>query len=585
MPDHGEHWKHKSCWRVLDTDFSDGLAFFSMWHQWSVDADRPRVLNYVGLGHTLVAPADLIAQYAHQPELLPLVQELAAQWFGLVPGFHRFMLAQGQVILTLCLGETVELLRQQQFQADAVVLSSQPNMGLGDFEPWTSWSVKALARCCRRGTTLQFKTAALPDSENFFAQLRQSGFDCANAKYDPPWPLKNTRQTDLRAALSIQRCAVIGAGLAGASVAAALARRGWQVHVLDQGEQPATGASGLPVGLIAPHVSSDDCVLSKLSRSGVRLMLQTARQYLIEGLHWGADGVLERQIGGTPQLPVHWSDRGREWSRPALEVSVQKSGCGGGLWHPAGAWIKPAEWVHAALGQAGVTFHRRAHVCSMHHKDGVWHLLDSVGNALGIAERVVLANACGAQELLRALARQQPRWVKPLEHLPSTHGMRGLLSWAQHTHTGESAPSFPDFPVNGFGSLISQIPISGGMGWFTGSSYQPENRAERSDQDNHVINYEHLQQLLPTLANELRPTFASDALQAWKGVRCVSSDRMPLVGALDSGVDPSLWICAGLGSRGLSFSILCAELLAARMGAEPLPIEAHLAKALDALRN
>jgi tRNA 5-methylaminomethyl-2-thiouridine biosynthesis bifunctional protein len=35
----------------------------------------------------------------------------------------------------------------------------------------------------------------------------------------------------------------------------------------------------------------------------------------------------------------------------------------------------------------------------------------------------------------------------------------------------------------------------------------------------------------------------------------------------------------------LSFSVLCAELLAARMGAEPLPVEASLARFLQALRS
>jgi tRNA 5-methylaminomethyl-2-thiouridine biosynthesis bifunctional protein len=39
-----------------------------------------------------------------------------------------------------------------------------------------------------------------------------------------------------------------------------------------------------------------------------------------------------------------------------------------------------------------------------------------------------------------------------------------------------------------------------------------------------------------------------------------------------------------MGSRGLSFSVLCAELLAARLGAEPLPVEASLARVLHALR-
>jgi tRNA 5-methylaminomethyl-2-thiouridine biosynthesis bifunctional protein len=39
-----------------------------------------------------------------------------------------------------------------------------------------------------------------------------------------------------------------------------------------------------------------------------------------------------------------------------------------------------------------------------------------------------------------------------------------------------------------------------------------------------------------------------------------------------------------LGSRGLSFAALCAELLAAQWHAEPLPLPATLAKALGTQR-
>jgi tRNA 5-methylaminomethyl-2-thiouridine biosynthesis bifunctional protein len=41
---------------------------------------------------------------------------------------------------------------------------------------------------------------------------------------------------------------------------------------------------------------------------------------------------------------------------------------------------------------------------------------------------------------------------------------------------------------------------------------------------------------------------------------------------------------AGMGSRGLTYAVLGAELLAARMGGEPLPIEASLARLLAATR-
>ncbi|MDP1999828.1 MAG: FAD-dependent oxidoreductase, partial [Rhodoferax sp.] len=94
-----------------------------------------------------------------------------------------------------------------------------------------------------------------------------------------------------------------------------------------------------------------------------------------------------------------------------------------------------------------------------------------------------------------------------------------------------------------------------------------------------------VQRLLPALGQQLAATFASQHVTAWKGTRCVSSDRLPLVGPVNDANYPGLWICAGMGSRGLSFSVLCAELLAAQWGGEPWAIEARLARSLTALRS
>ncbi|MDB5779265.1 MAG: hypothetical protein JWP93_1630, partial [Polaromonas sp.] len=43
---------------------------------------------------------------------------------------------------------------------------------------------------------------------------------------------------------------------------------------------------------------------------------------------------------------------------------------------------------------------------------------------------------------------------------------------------------------------------------------------------------------------------------------------------------PDLWVSTGMGSRGLTFAALCAELLAARLHGEPFPMEQRLADAL-----
>ena len=592
-------WSGLQCWRILDTSFENGQAFLRVWHAWLQDPQRSRMLHYVALCQHAPTREELVLACDGDDTLLDLASRLNEHWFGLLPGFHRFLLADGQVCLTLCVGDAMQSLRQLQFLADEVILSPGNKGFPGAADNNDLWAIKALARCCKRGARLHGHWPSNTPFSQWQDALRACGFAVGGgsepasddtraallARYDPPWALKSTRQTHMTA-LPVQRCAVIGAGLAGASVATALARRGWQVRVLDTAETPAMGASGLPVGLVVPHTSSDDCLLSRLSRAGVRLMLQQARQHLQEGTQWGVGGVLERQVGGTPQLPGNWPSEGLDWSTPANDIANDNDGedLGPGLWHPHGAWIKPAELVHAWLSQARVTFQGGAEVSYLQRDGDLWHLQDASGKLLCSAERVVFANAGGARRLLDAMAKCNADLVPQLKQLPAMQGMRGVMSWALHDESAMASEAFAPFPVNGFSSMVPNVPTPHGSAWFMGATYQPDHHIERSDEENHRRNFEHLQELLPTLSVHLASTFTSDALRTWKGTRCITADRLPLVGPLDDGDNPSLWLCAGLGSRGLSFSVLCAELLAARMGAEPLPVEARLAKALNALR-
>lgn len=589
-------WQGLACWRILDTQFDQGERFFKSWQAWRMDPQRPRLLHYVAFTHAPTARQNLTDAAVQDPALILLAQELADQWFGLLPGFHRFLLDQGQVVLTLCVGETLSLLRQQRFEADAVEWRVQ------DDDAGTLWTVKALARCCRRGTALVARSQnALPISA-LSPLLTQCGFEIKTAGaphpdteptiveacFNPRWALKKSRQNAIPSALPIGTCAVIGAGLAGAGVAASLARRGWQVTVLDQADSPAAAASGLPVGLVVPHVSADDCALSQLSRCGMRLMLQQARSLLVAGQDWAPTGVLERHIDGSPTLPPLRCGAGHDWSElapAALQDAIwaKRIDTTRDVWHRQGAWLKPAQLVRAWLRQPGITFRGHAEVTQLRHQDGEWDLLDADGQVLCRAERVVLANACGADALLGNLQRDYPGLSTGFAKVPAMHRLRGLLSWVMHDDT--STAVFPPHPVNGSGSVVPSVPIDGKTAWFMGSSYQSASETELSDQDNHRSNLQHLQQLLPELASHVQTVFESDELKSWKNTRCVTSDRLPAVGPLETCDQPGLWLCAGLGSRGLSFSVLCAELLAARWGAEPWPLAAGLARSLDALRG
>jgi tRNA 5-methylaminomethyl-2-thiouridine biosynthesis bifunctional protein len=173
-----------------------------------------------------------------------------------------------------------------------------------------------------------------------------------------------------------------------------------------------------------------------------------------------------------------------------------------------------------------------------------------------------------------------------LGRLPAVHAVRGLVSWARHDKP-EHRP-FPEKPLNGNGSLIAWVPQGDDWCWYLGASYQPQSQVEWPDDKNHGANVLRLEKLAPELCEALTPVFEAGALQAWKGVRCVTADRLPVVGSVLSSepADGSgLWVCAGVGSRGLSHAPLCAELLAAQWAGEPWPIEAGLAESLQAQRK
>ena len=101
----------------------------------------------------------------------------------------------------------------------------------------------------------------------------------------------------------------------------------------------------------------------------------------------------------------------------------------------------------------------------------------------------------------------------------------------------------------------------------------------------HASNWRRLQALVPAAAPALRAAFEDGrGLRAWAGVRCTAHDRMPIVGPVAPAALPGLWVSTAMGARGLTRAVLCAELLAARLMGEPLPVEARLAQAMGCER-
>lgn len=375
--------------------------------------------------------------------------------------------------------------------------------------------------------------------------------------------------------MTARRCAVIGGGIAGASVAASLARRGWQVQVLDAAAQPAAGASGLPVGLFAPHVSPDDAILSRLTRAGVQATLQQARALLVQGEDWDASGVLEHGVKGARRLPAH--DTSSRPATPAERAAAGLAADAPALWHAQAGWLKPARLVRALLTQPGIEWRGHCAVAAVvRHgagwqlQDGAgWLVLDAAGQCLAEVPLVVVAAGPHSAALLGARLPLQP--------------LRGQIAWGR---CGDAR--LPPFPVNGHGSLVAGIAHEGAAAWFVGSTFERASTDTQVRPDDHAANLARLQLLLPAAARELAPQFSgaagSPAVRGWAGVRATLPDRLPAVGPVDEAAAPGLWASTGMGSRGLTLAVLCGELLAARASGEPAPLAPQLAAALAAQR-
>lgn len=594
-------WSCQPQWTILETGFGLGLNFLLTWQAWEADPLRPRLLHFVSLEAFPASATNVLRAASAHPELHAFAEQLARQLWGLLPGLHRLVFEAGHVLLTLCIGDAKAMLRQQSFEADSVYLdgfSPERNPDL-----WDLPACKAVARCCRRGTRIATWTVARSVRD----ALTQCGFvvkKCAGSppkrdrlegEFNPAWEPKKSRSTSPRAIKG--RCVVIGAGLAGAAVAASLARRGWLVTVLDAAAEPASGASGLPAGVMAPHVSPDDGLLSRLSRSGVRATLQQAEALLNTGSDWNPTGVLDRAMDHPRTLPAAWLRGGtdeagaaRDWvqaASPAQLAACQLPPTEHALWHEKGGWIRPARLVKAWLATPGIRWRGSSSARRLVCRDGAWQVLGESDQALACAELVVLAAGHASTALAASADRGTSCQARPARELV-LQAVRGQVTWAPLAADMEQ--QVPAFPVNGHGSLIAGLPLPGGepgqLAWLTGSTYERDSESIelRSTDDQH--NLQRLGNLLPDVAKALERQDGKQSVNAWAGVRCATPGRLPALGPLASGSLqagddlPGLWVCSGLGSRGLTFAALCGEVLAARLHGEPLPITQKLAEAL-----
>lgn len=575
-------WQGRERFTLLETGFGLGLNFLATWQAWRDDPQRCEQLHYLAIEKHPFTATDLAQLHATWPELAALSAALREAWPPLVPGFHRLLLDGGKVVLTLVFGDVADCLPQVEMHADAFYLdgfapSKNPDM-------WSSQVLTRLARLAAPQATLATYTIAAAVRR----ALAQAGFTCERApgfgrkpemlvgRFEPRW------QVSLHPTVAERRAIVIGAGLAGSAACERLAARGWQIDLIERHARPAQEASGNLAGIAMPLLSKDDNPTSRLTRAAWLFTMQVWRS--LGGVGTGfagedcgvlqlADDAADAQAQRDTAARWHYPADYAQWLEPeAIMPLLGGESAHGGWLFPRGAWVHPGSVCEALLAACGnrLTAHFDTGVGAAAYIDGQWQVRDEHGALIAQAPVLILANGRHANALA------------PARGLPLS-AIRG-----QVTHL--PASSVPNLPVVVCGEGYLTRPSQGVC--CIGASYDFDDDPHLR-RDSHEGNLARLAQILPQAAQRV----GDAALAGRVGFRCVTPDRLPLVGTLPDAAQaitgtrlrdvprlPQLYGLLGYGSRGLIWSAFAAELLASSLAGEPLPVERELAQALDPAR-
>jgi tRNA 5-methylaminomethyl-2-thiouridine biosynthesis bifunctional protein len=555
-----ERWAGRRSFVVLETGFGIGLNFLTAWDAWRSDPGRPSRLHFVSVEHAPLEAAGIVDAAAGIAELAPLARALANVLPPPLAGFHRMHFDGGRVILTMLFGAAADVLPQLDARVDAFMLDGfTPSR---DPQAWSPAVVRELARLAAQGATLATRTVAT----GIQAALRGAGFTIeARGGGDGTTHemLAGRREGAGSDRAPASRAMVIGGGLAGTLVAERLASRDCDVTLIDARER-----SFAAVGLVRPVVNLRDALNAQASRSAHLYALQHFRALAHDGFHlqWDRSGILQlagdaeeearmaaiAAAHGYPESFLRYVD-----AHAARAIARREVRAGG--WHlGSGAWVSPESLAIASLARAGerVRRHMGRAVERVSHEEGEWIAWDESGNAIARAPHVVVANAAGAARLL------------PQARLTLSR-VRG-----QVTYLPPSPSRALPLPVSGSGYVA---PLPEGAGWVVGASFQHDDEETRVRLEDHGENLARAESMLPGFAADADPT----SVRGWAGFRTTVPDRLPVFGAT---AQPNAWLATGLGSRGLLWGPLGAELIASAISGEPCPLPRDLAGSISPLR-
>lgn len=534
---------------VAELGFGTGLNMAALLMLWRARARPGARLSLFSVEAWPLSRDEAARALSSWPELEPATRALLQAWPQGTPGFHRLDLPGFNAVLDLAVGPVQTVLPAWTGQADAWFLdgfapSANPDM----------WSPDVLAQVAihsRPGARLASFTVAGAVRRG----LQSVGF---SVEKKPGFGRKRERLEAVFQGRAVnasvpERITVLGAGIAGASLARAFRAQGLAVDVIDaQGAGTGgvgTGASGADAALVTPRLDAGDAVLASAFAQALE---RAACLYEATGGAVLAHGVLQlaARLRDGPRFDTVAAQP--VWP-PGAMVPLSAEDCAVRLGEPIdrlGLWMGQARVIapRLVLGAWLETAPRTLGIAHMTREDDGWVLYDAQARPVHRARCLVLACGAGLGGLWPGLP------LRPV---------RGQLEVAEGVK--------PAVPVAWGGYAV---PTTDGLVFGATHDRDDTDASVRiADRDR---NRASLSAVLPELAARLgdRPIRSRAALRA------TTPDRLPMAGRLADG----LYVLGGLGSRGFCVAPLLAEHVAALALNRPSPLPMEAARRFDPAR-
>lgn len=337
--------------------------------------------------------------------------------------------------------------------------------------------------------------------------------------------------SDRRARLAGARIIVVGAGVLGLATAAALARRGAEVRVLDP-DLGRHSASAAAAGMIAPAMEA------ALEDAGA----ERAGLYRSAANLWPA-------FARASDIPL--IGEGADWLGPSDPVASRLTALGFGFERQAGRLYIPGE----ARLDAGGALSRLADLLG---KGGLSATrVDRIDR--GPSGPVVLA---GGERLEADAVVLAAGWSAGAVRVEGLEGLGRLITPVKGQIIALSGPGAASVRRMTRGAGVYLLPCAGGV--IAGATMEP-------GRDDLTVDPSVVEQLKAAAAALVPALEGATVLRAWAGVRGATPDGLPLAGATAA---PGVFAALAPRRNGWLLAPLVAEVVAAAIAGDASPTEA-----------